>query len=107
MQLVDEMVKVPDVASFATMRCVNKLLGRKVGGSTGTNCYAALRVMCDMVARGERGSVVSLICDSGERYSHTYYNEDWLQANGFDLDPHVKRIEQIGHSAVWIEGIDG
>ena len=59
--------------------------------------------MCDMVARGQRGSVVSLICDSGERYSHTYYNDDWLKAKGFsNLEEHMDRIEQIAASARWM-----
>ncbi len=102
-QLVDEMIKVPDAATFATMRLVNQLLGRKVGGSTGTNCYAALRVMCDMVSRGERGSVVSIICDSGDRYANTYYNEDWIKSQGFELETHMERIEKVARMALWID----
>ncbi|GAX79107.1 hypothetical protein CEUSTIGMA_g6547.t1 [Chlamydomonas eustigma] len=100
-QLVDEMYKVPDVCTFAMMRKINSLLGRKVGGSTGTNCFAALQIMCNMVAKGERGSVVSLICDSGERYAHTYYCDDWMAAKGFNLDPHSERIDKIVNSARW------
>jgi len=34
-----------------------------------------------MIAAGEEGSLVSLICDSGERYTATYYNDTWLQSN--------------------------
>jgi cysteine synthase A len=54
-----------------------------------------------MVARGERGSVVSLICDSGERYAHTYYCDEWMAAKGFNLDPHAERIEKIVNTARW------
>jgi cysteine synthase A len=25
---------------------------------------------------------VTLLCDSGERYRHTYYSESWLQQSG-------------------------
>ena len=95
------MVKVPDGSTFAAMRSVNRLLGRKVGGSTGTNFYAALKVMCDMVARGEKGSVVSLICDSGERYGHTYYSEAWLKEKGFSPGKDDERIESIIDGARW------
>eukprot|EP00195_Chlamydomonas_chlamydogama_P015266 CAMPEP_0202892946 /NCGR_PEP_ID=MMETSP1392-20130828/2609_1 /ASSEMBLY_ACC=CAM_ASM_000868 /TAXON_ID=225041 /ORGANISM="Chlamydomonas chlamydogama, Strain SAG 11-48b" /LENGTH=85 /DNA_ID=CAMNT_0049577085 /DNA_START=12 /DNA_END=269 /DNA_ORIENTATION=- len=83
------------------MRVINNLLGRRVGGSTGTNCYAALQVMCDMVARGEKGSVVSLICDAGERYSETYYNDAWLRKKGFDIAPHMERLTKVCDTASW------
>jgi cysteine synthase A len=32
----------------------------------------------EMLARGERGSILSLLCDSGERYLPTYYNPQWV-----------------------------
>ena len=35
-------------------------------------------------ARGERGSVVTLLCDGGERYGPTYYDDAWLAAKGLD-----------------------
>ena len=34
-----------------------------------------------MHEQGKEGSIVSLICDSGERYAHTYHNDEWLDAN--------------------------
>ena len=38
-----------------------------------------------MRARGERGSIVSLLCDRGERYEQTLFDRDWLAARGIDL----------------------
>jgi len=38
-----------------------------------------------MVAAGESGSVVAILCDGGERYADTYYDQAWLSAQGFDL----------------------
>ena len=35
-----------------------------------------------MAAAGECGSVVTLLCDSGERYRSTYYNDAWLAERG-------------------------
>jgi len=32
----------------------------------------------EMLARGEQGSILSLLCDSGERYLPTYYNAQWV-----------------------------
>jgi cysteine synthase A len=28
--------------------------------------------------------VVTLLCDSGQRYAKTYYNDDWLQRAGLN-----------------------
>ena len=63
------MIQVPDAASIATMRLVRARTGRSVGGSTGTNVWGALLLVAEMLARGERGSVVTLICDGGDRYA--------------------------------------
>lgn len=93
-QLVDSMVKVPDPASFAACRFLSEKLGRKVGGSTGTNFYACMEVAADMVRKGQKGSIVSLICDGGERYVNTYYNNDWLAANGYNIAPYMEVIQE-------------
>lgn len=79
--VVDDMLKIDDVAAIATMEHVNAVLNREVGGSTGTNLYAAFQVIARMQQNGETGSVVSMICDSGNRYKNTYYDENWLQEN--------------------------
>ena len=73
--IVDRMIRVPDAASIATMRLVRKRKGRSVGGSTGTNVWGAFLLAAEMRSRGERGSVVTLICDGGDRYSSTYYSD--------------------------------
>ncbi len=40
-----------------------------------------------MRARGERGSIVSLLCDRGERYAQTLFDPSWLAARDIDLAP--------------------
>ncbi len=82
---IDRMIKVPDALSLASMRALEGLLGRKVGGSTGTNFVGALQVMSEMKAKGESGAVVTLICDGGERYLDTYYDDAWVAAHGHAL----------------------
>ena len=76
--VVDEMRHIPDGASIATILWLENVLGRKVGPSTGTNLYGALQIASEMQVRGETGSVVSLICDSGDRYLDTCYNPEWV-----------------------------
>ncbi|WP_129561322.1 PLP-dependent cysteine synthase family protein [Paraburkholderia dokdonensis] len=82
---IDAMVKVPDALSFAAMRYLAGRLGKRVGGSTGTNFVGVLWLAERMKARGESGSIVSLLCDSGERYLSTYYDDAWFAAQGIDL----------------------
>lgn len=78
-EVIDHMIRVPDAASVATMRWLEKLIGRKAGPSTGTNLWGALIRAEDMVRQKRCGSIVTLLCDSGERYLDTYYNLDWVR----------------------------
>jgi cysteine synthase A len=77
--LVDHMLEVPDGESIAAMLALGRLLGRKVGPSTGTNFSAMLTLAEDMRQRGQTGSVLSLICDAGERYLNSYHDPAWVQ----------------------------
>jgi cysteine synthase len=91
--IVDRMIQVPDAASIATMRLVRARTGRSVGGSTGTNVWGALLIIAEMLSRGERGSVVTLIGDGGERYAGTYYNDEWVRDQGLDLALYATALE--------------
>ncbi|GAB17891.1 putative lyase [Gordonia effusa NBRC 100432] len=84
-QVIDRMIGVPDAASIAAMRAASDVLGRRVGASTGTNMWGALTVVGEMVAQRRPGSVVTLLCDSGDRYADTYYDDAWLANAGLDL----------------------
>jgi cysteine synthase A len=82
---VDAMIKVPDALSLAAMRHVSATLGRRVGGSTGTNFVGVLHAAARMRAEGRNGSIVTILCDSGERYAHSYYNRDWYLQRGIPI----------------------
>lgn len=91
--VIDRMLRVPDAASVATLHWLEKVLGRKVGGSTGTNVWGALQLAEEMRERGEKGAIVTLLCDSGERYLHTYYNPQWISENLGDLTPFNDKLQ--------------
>lgn len=93
--VIDEMRKIPDAASIATMHWLEQRLGRKVGPSTGTNLYGVLQLARDMHERGEQGSIVTLLCDSGERYLETYYNPTWVQQQIGECTPYQRELEQL------------
>lgn len=93
--VVDNMLRVPDAASVATAQWLETQLGRKVGASTGTNMWGALQLAAQMRAEGKRGSIVTLLCDSGERYLDTYYNAEWVATNIGDIAPWRREIERL------------
>ncbi len=100
-EVIDAMVRVPDAASVAAAHRVSRVLGRRVGPSTGTNVWGAFGLLAGLVAEGVGGSVVTLICDSGERYTDTYYDADWLAANDLDPGPYAGVLAEFERSAAW------
>ncbi len=64
--VVDRMIAVPDSGSVAAAHHASRVLGRRVGPSTGTNLWGAFQLLAEMVAHGRSGSVVTLLADSGE-----------------------------------------
>lgn len=91
--LVDRMITVTDLDSVAAMRVLSTLLGRKVGPSSGTNFVGMLKLAGEMRAQGEQGSVLSLLCDAGERYLPTYHNADWVLQQFGDCSAAVESIK--------------
>lgn len=93
-ELVDDMIQVPDACSLGAMRTLSSLLNKRVGGSSGTNFWATLEVAGRMRDQHQKGSIVTLICDSGERYLPTYFNREWLTEKGL-LDPVSQAHQEI------------
>ncbi|HET7773720.1 MAG TPA: PLP-dependent cysteine synthase family protein [Burkholderiaceae bacterium] len=91
--IIDAMVKVPDALSLAAAHELSARLGRRVGGSTGTNLVAALWAAQQMQQCGETGSIVAILCDAGERYGGTYFDAAWLEANGFALEAPRRQVQ--------------
>jgi len=101
--VVDRMIAVPDAASLAAMRLLESHLGKRVGASTGTNFCGVLAIVCQMREAGQHGSVITLICDGGERYADTYYSDEWVTANGMDLAPHLERLQTALSGGTWTD----
>jgi cysteine synthase A len=95
---IDRMMRVPDAASIASVLLLEQLLGTRAGASTGTSLWAALRIVSEMVQAGTKGSIVSLICDPGERYLDKYYSAAWLQEQQIDIAPFQRRLEDFMRS---------
>ena len=92
--VVDAVEEVDDDESIAAMRLLSGLLGHRYGGSSGTVFAACLRLAERMRAHGERGPIVTLLGDRGDRYAETLFDDAWLQAHGVDPAPATARLRQ-------------
>ncbi len=90
--VIDRVLRVPDAASIGAMQWLEQVMHRRFGASTGTNMWGVAVLASEMRARGDTGSIVSLICDPGDRYADTYYDEYWLSAQGLDPEPSLARM---------------
>jgi cysteine synthase A len=93
--VVDRMIQVPDAASIAAARLLAERTGHRAGGSTGTNLWGTFRIISELRAAGVHGSVVTLLCDGGERYAHTYYDDGWLSGQGIDITPYDRALRDF------------
>ena len=62
--VIDEIVTVSDVAAERTARRLAQTEGLLVGPSAGANVHVA----CSVAPRWPSGNVITILCDSGERY---------------------------------------
>lgn len=85
-EVVDHVIEVDDAASCAGAWLLEEISGRRFGGSSGTNFVASMQLAARMQAAGERGSIVTLLCDRGERYADTVFDRGWLAHHGLHID---------------------
>ncbi len=76
MQYVDEVLNISDHDSFETARQLSRVEGIFCGGSTGTNCAAALRIARDL---DESAVIVFIVCDTGEHYLSKFHSDEWMK----------------------------
>lgn len=88
--LIDEGVKVSDSEAFETCRYLARNFGILIGGSAGGVVFKALE---QAQSAGPDATIVVLVCDGGEKYLDTVFDDDWMAANGL-FDARV-----VGHLA--------
>ena len=54
-----------------------------------------------MLAAGDEGSVVSLICDPGDRYEQTIYNDAWLADRNLRPEPYEELLDGFLTTGEW------
>lgn len=99
--VVDEVLPIPDAGSVAAMHLLREMTELHAGASTGTNLYGALRIAARMRTSGQTGSIVTLICDRGDRYLDTFYSNKWIDEQGLELGPHMALLRSFLRSGDW------
>lgn len=83
---VNKAYSISDKESFVTARELLKKEGLLGGSSSGTLMAAALRY-CREQAEPKR--VLTLVCDTGNKYLSKVYNDYWMREQGFlDIESH-------------------
>ena len=83
LSVVDDVITISDEQAFATARMLLKAEGVFAGPSTGVAVAAAIQYCQN---RTKPGRVVSFVYDTGNKYLSKLYNDDWLKAQGYDME---------------------
>jgi cystathionine beta-synthase len=77
--VVDEWITVSDAESFRAARRLTREEGIFIGGSGGLNVVTALEVARRV--DDPEACVVTILCDTGERYLSKLYDDAWMREN--------------------------
>jgi cysteine synthase A len=84
---------VRDEDAFTFCRALWDTTGIKVGGSSGAVLAACARHLHD---HPELTNVVCVVADSGDNYTNSIFNDEWLRKQGLDLSvEHLSPVQDI------------
>jgi cysteine synthase A len=77
---IDRAIRATDAEAIAMVHWLLENEGVFVGGSSGLNALGAARIAKELP---EGSTVVTILCDGGQRYLSRIFNDAWMQQNGF------------------------
>ena len=89
---VDEFRQVSDKTSFLMARRLAREEGILVGGSAGLNVALAMDVAREVA--DPQAMIVTILCDTGERYLSKQFNDAWMQENQM-LDTPRSTVQEL------------
>jgi cystathionine beta-synthase len=94
MSVIDDFHTVSDKESFAMARRLTREEGLFAGGSSGLITAVALKVAKRVNDPG--ALVVTMLCDTGERYLSKLYSDEWMQENQLLDSPRLNLHHVLG-----------
>ncbi|KAJ1914757.1 Cysteine synthase 2 [Tieghemiomyces parasiticus] len=79
---VDDAVRVTDQEAVWMARYLVNREGLFIGSTAAVNCVAAVRTALTL---GPGHTIVTILCDSGQRHLTKFWNDDYLRAQGLDV----------------------
>ncbi len=92
MSVIDDYRTVTDKDAFAVARRLTREEGLFVGGSSGLIAHVALAVAREV--NDPSAMVVTILCDTGERYLSKLYSDEWMRENQL-LDVPRQSLHQV------------
>ena len=80
--IVDRQYRVTDTEALQVIFELNQLEGVCLGGSSGINIAGAIKMARDM---GPGHTIVTILCDYGQRYQSKVYNPEFLREKGLPV----------------------
>lgn len=84
--IVDKAYQVTDKEALEVIFELNQLEGICLGGSSGINISGAIRMAREM---GPGHTIVTILCDYGQRYQSKVYNPEFLREKGLPVPPWI------------------
>ena len=80
--IVDRQYRITDTEALQVIFELNQLEGICLGGSSGINIAGAIKMARDM---GPGHTIVTILCDYGQRYQSKVYNPEFLREKGLPV----------------------
>ncbi len=84
--VVDKAYQISDKEALEVIFELNQLEGICLGGSSGINVAGAIRMAREM---GPGHTIVTILCDYGQRYQSKVYNPEFLREKGLPVPPWI------------------
>jgi cystathionine beta-synthase len=98
MSVIDDYQTVSDKDAFAMARRLTREEGLFAGGSSGLIAHVALKVARKL--NDPNAFVVTMLCDTGERYLSKLYSDEWMRENQLLDTPRVTLLHVLGGKEV-------
>ena len=83
-ELVNSVITIKDQEAIDMCHKLRLYEGLNLGGSSGLNIKAAVK-LASKLPKDSQSKIVTIGCDSGDKYQSKIYNENWLRNNNFSL----------------------